>query len=399
MLTNSVSTYGAVTKGFHWLTALLIFTLIPTGWFANQLPFGTDAELARKAWLFSLHKTLGVTLFAVALIRIAWAVTQPKPGLLHADRKLESWLAETVHWLLYGSLVIVPLSGWIEHAASEGFAPIWWPLGQSLPLVPKSPALAETFASLHLIFGKVLIASVLLHIAGALKHHLIDKDATLRRMLPGETDPGEVSADHPKAAPIAGALAAWVAALGIGAGIGMFAHEEAAAGPALAEVASDWQVQEGTLGITVTQMGSEVEGSFADWTAAIDFSETPDDTGKHGSVEVTVSIPSLTLGSVTSQALGPEFFAAEENPTATFAADILADGETYVADGTLTIKETEAPVSLPFALSLDGDTATMEGSTTLDRLNFNLGETYPDESSVAFDVGVNVALTATRQGD
>ena len=132
-LTNTQIRYGGVAKTFHWLTALLILTLIVLGLVAEDLPYATDAELARKAWLFSLHKTLGVLVFFVALARILWAVSQPRPGLLNADKRAESFLAELVHWLLYGALVIVPLSGWIGHAAASGFAPIWWPLGQSVP--------------------------------------------------------------------------------------------------------------------------------------------------------------------------------------------------------------------------------------------------------------------------
>lgn len=113
-LTNTANRYGAVSKTFHWLTAMLILTLIPLGVIANKLPYETSEQLTHKAWLFSLHKTLGVTVFMVALARIVWSISQPKPGPLHPDRKMESFVAETVHWLLYGSLVLVPLSGWID---------------------------------------------------------------------------------------------------------------------------------------------------------------------------------------------------------------------------------------------------------------------------------------------
>jgi len=184
-LTNTAQRYGGVTKTFHWATALLILTLIPLGWWANQMPYETAEQLADKAWMFSLHKTLGVAAFFVAVGRILWAVSQPKPGLLNADHKVESFLAELIHWMLYASLVIVPLSGWIGHAAAEGFAPIWWPFGQGLPVVPKDTGIEHFMAAVHWVATKVLIASLLLHIAGALKHHVIDRDATLRRMLPG----------------------------------------------------------------------------------------------------------------------------------------------------------------------------------------------------------------------
>ncbi|THH38295.1 cytochrome [Aliishimia ponticola] len=398
--TNSHHRYGTVSKSFHWLTALLILTLIPLGIIANGLPFDTGEQLARKAFLFSLHKTLGVTVFFVALARIAWALSQPKPGPLHPDRRVEHWAAETVHWLLYGSLLLVPMSGWIHHAATTGFAPIWWPFGQSLPFVPKDDAVAGVFAGLHIVFERVLAASILLHVAGALKHHFIDRDSTLRRMWFGQTTTPEAGAHRSAAAPILSALVVWGAALGIGSAIGVFGGHGTAApqAAALETVASDWTVTDGKIAITTQQFGSTVEGSFADWTAAITFD--PDvPQGKAGEVEVTISIPSLTLGSVTDQALGPDYFAAENYPTAVFKADIVTIADGYAADGTLTIKDHTVPVTLPYSLVRDGETASMESTLILDRLDFGIGENMADESSLGFSVEVNVAVTATRNAD
>lgn len=395
-LANSTARYGQFAKTFHWLTALLIVTLIPLGIVANGLPYDTNEELARKAWLFSLHKTLGVTVFFVALARIAWAATQPKPAPLHPDRRAESFLAELVHWLLYGSLVLVPLSGWIHHAATTGFAPIWWPFGQSLPFVPLDAGVAHTFASLHVIFERVLVLSILLHVLGALKHHFVDRDETLRRMWFGTRIEGAPAAAHRRrAAPLGTALGVYALALGIGAGLGLFdAESRAAQGPALAQVASDWQVTEGSLGLSITQFGSTVDGSFSDWTAAITFDE--DAPGPLGTVEATIAIGSLTLGSVTSQALGADFFDAPTHPTAVFRGEITRAGEAYAATGTLALKGREVPVTLPFTLAIEGDSARMEGAVTLDRRDFGIGETMSDETNLAFAVQVAIALTATR---
>ncbi|WP_296424140.1 cytochrome b/b6 domain-containing protein [Yoonia sp.] len=391
---NTATLYGTVTKTFHWLTALLIITIIPLGLIANDLPYETNAQLAFKAQLFSFHKTLGVIIFAVALARILWALTQTKPGALHPDRKAETMLAEVVHWLLYISLVAVPLTGWIHHAATTGFAPILLPIGQSLPLVPKSEGFADVFATLHWIWSKVMVASILLHIAGALKHQFVDKDATLRRMWFGQTQAPALPAHR-------GSLVAPIAALGIfalataaAAAAGFFSHETRTAGPALAAVSSEWAVTDGAVAITVTQFGSPVTGTFADWTSAISFD--PDATGVMGNVTTTIAIGSLQLGSVTSQAMGADFFDAETFPTATFAANIIADGDGYVADGTLSIKGNTVPVTLPFALTIVGDTAEMTGTLNLDRRTFEIGQSMSDETNLAFGVGVNVTLSATR---
>ncbi|TKA94011.1 cytochrome b, partial [Cereibacter changlensis] len=188
-LSNTSRSYGGVARTLHWLTALLILTAIPLGWIANRLPYDTAEALAEKAQLFSLHKSLGVAAFAVALARILWALGQPRPAPLHPERRLETALAETVHWLLYLSLLLVPLAGWVHHAATTGFAPILWPFGQDLPFVPKSETVAGIAAAAHWLFARLLILSLVLHIAGALKHHLIDRDSVLRRMTRGEAAP------------------------------------------------------------------------------------------------------------------------------------------------------------------------------------------------------------------
>lgn len=395
-LSNTTQRFGFVTKTFHWLTVLLILTLIPLGIVANSMGFETSEALARKAFVFSLHKTLGVTVFFVALLRILWALTQTKPGLLNNEKPMESFLAELVHWTLYAALVLVPLTGWIHHASTTGFAPIWWPLGQNLPFVPKSEGVAETFAALHIIFERVLVVSILLHVAGALKHHFIDKDPTLRRMWFGDTDLPETAPHRKRRSPMIVAGLAYVAAIGIGAGMGLFApHNAPAQAATLETVESQWQVQDGSIAIGVVQLGSNVSGTFSDWTAAINFDEAGRE-GLHGDVTVEIAISSLTLGSVTGQALGPDFFHAEAFPSAIFSANILAVDTGFVADGTLSIKGTEMPVSLPFDLAIDGDTATMTGAAVLDRRDFKIGQNYPDETSLNFAVSVDIALTAKR---
>lgn len=398
MLRNTDTRYGGVTKTLHWITAALIVALIPLGIIANGAPFATSEELAQKAWLFSLHKTLGVTLFFVALTRIAWALTQPKPAGLHPDRLAESFLADLVHWLLYACLLLVPISGWVHHAATTGFAPIWWPFGQSLPFVPKSDSLAETSAALHIIFERVLVASILLHIMGALKHHFIDRDATLKRMLPGQPElPALQTARHSRL-PILVAPLVFAGALGIGAALGLFSHDTpAVAAPAATttetETIGNWAVQDGTLSITVQQLGQAVTGSYATWSADIAY----DEATRSGTVAVTIDVSSLSLGSVTAQAMGPEFFDASAHPTSIFTADIAdADGQLQAA-GTLALRGVEQAVTLPFSLDIQGDTATMTGQITLDRRNFGMGPSYPDESSVGFEVVVDITLTAQKR--
>lgn len=399
-LTNTPQSYGGLTKSLHWLTALLILTLLPLGLIANALPYETSAELATKALAFSIHKTLGVTLFFVALARILWAITQPRPALLHPDRRWEAFAAHLVHWLLYGALVLVPLSGWIHHAATAGFAPIWGPFGQTLPFVQLSEPVAEAAASAHRLFTKLLMATLALHILGALKHHLIDRDDTLRRMLPGRAAGAPPTAQHGTTRPALTAAAIWALATAGALTLTISAHDtpQSTATLLAQPTTTGWTVQDGEIAFTVTQLGSPVQGRFANWTAAIDFRQTADDQGSFGATDVTIAMDSVTIGSVTSDAKTAAYFDVANHPTARFTADIRAGEGTaaYLADGTLTLKGISLPVALPFTLQIEGDTATAQGSVTLDRRNYTIGEGQNDAATLGFDVEVTINLTATR---
>ena len=392
-LIMTTTAYSNQTKIFHWLTALLIIAIIPLGVIAGQLPIDTDAQVATKKLLFSLHKTLGVTVFLVALARIGYALTQSKPAGFHPERKLETLLAEVVHWLLYISLVAVPLSGWIHHSAAAIAAPIWIPFAQSLMFVPTDPTVSDFFRGLHWLWSKIMIASILLHFAGAMKHHFVDKDDTLRRMW----WVNNIYASRKKSIsyfPIFIAAGIFAVVAGIGAAAGILSHDKSTA-PALAAVESDWSVTDGTVEITVKQLGNDVTGSFDDWVSAIRFDETADTNA--GSVETTINIASLSLGSVTSQAMGHDFFDQGQFPNAVFAAALIREGNDYVADGTLSIKGITVPVSLPFAVSVDGNSATMTGAIQLDRRDFTIGESMVDEGNLGFTVNVQISLAATRE--
>lgn len=409
----NVVSYDGVAKTLHWLTVLLIFTAIPLAVIANDIPTANAegvpdaAAIARVALLFSLHKTIGVSLFFTAVVRIVWAFLQTKPAPLHGDRKMETLAAETVHWLLYGSLVIVLLSGWIYHAAASGFAPIWWPFGQSLPFVPKDQGVAEFFKALHGVFTKVLIASILLHVAGTAKHVVIDRDDTLRRMLPFGKVTTHGTGGHGSAImPVVTALVVWIAALGVGAALGAFAPKATAvdsvqmaqAAP-LAEVESDWQVNDGALTLSIVQFGTALTGQFDDWSADITFEadQNAAEGAKLGEVRVVIATPSLTLGLVTEQASGADFFDTETHPTAVFEADIVAaNNDGFIAQGTLDIKGNSVVIALPFNLDITGDTAQMSGQITLDRRDFAIGNALPDEGTLGFAVIIDVALSARK---
>ncbi len=393
---NTATRFGFVTRVFHWLTALLIIAAIVLGMMAHDAAFDTADALARKAWLFSMHKTVGITAFFVAIFRIIWAISQPRPVLLNAGNTAERTLAELVHWALYVALVVVPLAGWISHAASEGFAPIWWPFGQNLWFIPKSVWLSSAAGIVHMAWQKILLASIMLHIIGALKHHFWDKDDTLRRMAFGLEAGDPETAKHSILAPVlALAIFGGVAAITLPSAI----KDTNSAQLDLAATPSDWAVQDGTLAIAIKQFGTDVQGQFDNWTAFIAF-DPKVTNGKAGNVEAVIDISSLSLGSVTQQAMGPAYFDTQTFATATFTGEIMATDmpEMYDVNGVLSLKGIENDLDLSVKIrTLDNGTATAKGSGIVQRLEYKIGTDQTDASSLGFEVAISFELTATRQ--
>lgn len=337
MLTNTATRYGAAARFFHWSIALLILIDIALGLWGKFTPRNAETVDFLQT-LYSTHKTIGMAVLALAVLRVIWAFLQPRPVALHPERRLETFAAETAHWLLYAAIFILPLSGWVMHSAEAGFAPIWWPFGQDLPFIPKSEQIAHLAANLHWLAGLVLAATIAAHISGALKHAWFDHDATLARMWRGAYagDAAQKTGKH--ASPAMAALLVW--ALVIGSALTVFAptHEEATLTQSAPLPASGWVVEEGDLSITVTQFAQAV-----------------------------------------------------------FEAEITRiEGAAHSATGSLTLVGQVVPVTLDFDLDIQDGSATMSGRTQLDRRDFGMGADYPDESSVGFSVGVEVSLTATK---
>ncbi len=238
---NTVNSYGFIARALHWMTALLILTAFPLGVLANGQVLTTDEGIRQAFLLFSLHKTTGILAFTLGIFRLFWTLSQPRPTPLHENRPLENLVAGMVHWMLTIALIAIPLTGWLSHSATIGLAPIWWPFGQSIPLVPKDDTLAERFATMHWLFTKVLLATVAIHIAGALKHLLIDKDEVFARMWRG-TASGPLSRQS-QASPALAALVVWAAALIAGLVIDINQTNYTAAN------ASEWPIADAELAL------------------------------------------------------------------------------------------------------------------------------------------------------
>ena len=402
-LTNTRETYGLVHQLLHWTTAALILSMLPLGIYMHELPVGTAEEVADKVWLYSLHKTIGIAALLVALLRIGWAVVQPHPNLIHGG--WEAFAAKTVHWLLYGAIVAMPLFGWLHHAALEGYAPIWfWPIGDTLPFVPKSEPVARFFGIAHKVTGIAIVLALLLHIGGALKHALVDKDRTLARMVPGAYE--ESGYPPPPKGHTASSFAAalFVAVLGTGVITSAWAitggHLGAAGSGKARTIAEEagstgaWVIDRETseLAIEVQQLGSPVRGTFGGWTADVVFDP---DAPEAASIRARVDVASLALSDVSERATSDEFLDAAAHPEAVFTADeiVRTDGG-FDARGTLQLAGVEKAFSIPFTFREENGRAFVSGEAVIQRLDFGVGSS--DTSGVGPEVKLILSIEATR---
>ena len=145
---------------------------------ADSLPIGL-AKLQALAW----HKSFGLTILALAVIRLVWRWMNPVPDLSTETRPWERVLANISHVLLYSLIFALPLSGWMMSSA-KNFPVSWFNLFQVPDLVAPDEKLFHQLLDLHHLLFKVLVGVALLHVAGALKHHFIDRNDVLKRMLP-----------------------------------------------------------------------------------------------------------------------------------------------------------------------------------------------------------------------
>jgi len=174
--------YTRTAKSLHWLMALMIFGLLGLGFYMSDLPLSPQ-----KLKLYSWHKWAGVTVFLLTFVRLAWRATHPAPLMPQQMSKLQQVAAHVGHVGLYLLMLAIPLSGWLMSSA-KGFQTVWFGVLPIPDLLPKNKELGDLLLELHESLNLLLIALLLAHIAAALKHHFIDKDDVLSRMLPAHSN-------------------------------------------------------------------------------------------------------------------------------------------------------------------------------------------------------------------
>lgn len=176
---NTIDSYGSTAKTLHWLIFAAIAFNITSGLTMGELPRGNLQNL-----LYLLHKSTGVTILGLAILRFIWKLMNVAPALPATLSPVEKMAAHVSHWVLYALMLAVPLSGYVFTMAG-GFGFDWYGLFRFPDLVGRDKGLADKAAWTHALLAWALLGMVTLHVAAALRHHFMLKDNTLTRMLPG----------------------------------------------------------------------------------------------------------------------------------------------------------------------------------------------------------------------
>jgi cytochrome b561 len=167
--------YTRISRSLHWLMAILVIGMLVLGWFMMSIEKDPGS-----GWYFMLHKSIGLIVLTLALLRLLWRLGN-KPGPL--PKQIPHWqvkAAKISHWLLYGALIAMPLAGLTGALYSKDGIAFF---GYQLPkILASNHDLSELFFSVHSTIAWALAGLISLHVLAALKHLVIDKDGVFQRM-------------------------------------------------------------------------------------------------------------------------------------------------------------------------------------------------------------------------
>jgi cytochrome b561 len=178
---SGVSRYTTAAIVFHWIVAILAFTMIGLGLYMTDVPKGSPD----RAFYFNLHKSIGVTTALLVIARLWWRAKNPRPPLPTSMRGWEVQASKVSHALLYMCLIVMPLSGFAATQFTK-YGVNYFGLFKIPPMGSENKVVYDLLQGIHGVTATLLIALVVIHVFAAFKHLLIDRDKVFQRMLPGK---------------------------------------------------------------------------------------------------------------------------------------------------------------------------------------------------------------------
>ena len=368
MIRNTSDSWGHVAKFFHWTTAALVLAQIALGWLAVCWRFSPF-----KADLYVWHKSLGILILAVVLLRLSWRLANTTPALPANMPAWESRCARASYVVFYIVLIAMPFSGWVLNSAANVPFRIFWTL--PLPaLVEPSKATAGMAALAHFTFFVLLVLLVSVHIAAALRHHFVNHDEVLARMLPR----------FRRATTRGTALLVTLLLAGIAGPLG----------------AAEWTMDRAasTLEFIATFERAPAPGVFRQFDTRVHLEP---DKPHEARIDVTISVASADMMSAGLNLAihGHEWFDSARFPHAEFHASEVKRIQpgAYVARGTLSLKGVQRLIEVPFSWSEAAGSALLQGEMIVKRALFGIGTgEWMTSSVVASDVTVRFNVRLRR---
>ncbi|MEO0635695.1 MAG: cytochrome b/b6 domain-containing protein [Pseudomonadota bacterium] len=398
--------YTSVAIVLHWTIAIAILFQLASGqWMVHWAP--ENSQLTFDT--YQVHKTVGLIVLALSLARLYWRLTHKPPAPQPNWSAWEHRAAHAAHLAFYGLMIGAPLSGWLMVSVSPTAIPTFFGMVESLPFAhlpgftdwsAEARKVAEDWLILiHEIFAKSIVLILLLHVAGALKHHFVEADGTLRRISFKRPSPGTGAGKAGRHLAVSAILATALI------GGGLMAGQVTKGGEATERLAlassgnTGWVVDLGASNLEVSfqYSGAETIGTFGNWSADIEFDPSAPESG---SVTVDIDLGQFTIADayLAGQAGGSDGMDVATNPTARFVSTgIMADGDGYLLEGVLSFRGVDEPLTIPFTYEEVDEQALVAGGTVLDRLTFGVGaQNDPSGSFLGQEVTLRFELKARR---
>ncbi len=179
------SRYSTVAIWLHWIIALMIIGNLTGGLTMDYWLDSPDPAMKQTGLvIIQIHKSIGLTVLVLSLLRLGWRIAHPAPPLPGHMTSTERVLARVTHYGFYALMLLLPLSGWAMVSTGKQIFPIRYFGLFEVPHLPLDKTLGGLFKESHEVLGWIAIATIVLHVAAALKHHYFDRDDVLARMLP-----------------------------------------------------------------------------------------------------------------------------------------------------------------------------------------------------------------------
>lgn len=389
--------FSNIAKFLHWSVAGLIVSQYVLAKLAENAKH--ENQILEQLALLANHKSVGITILVLAVIRLLYRFKVPTPGSPPSTPHWQLIVSKASHSLLYGFLFLLPISGWLMSSA-KSYSVSWFNVIALPDFVAPNESLAENLHTIHYYLAEALFVIAVIHILAALKHHFIDKDDVLVRI----------------SSRFSWALFVLVLVFVIGFFGRLFDVSPVTISDPLGSVdvtkaavalppskqgrQSDlplWDIDysQSYIKFTGDQAGAPFEGEWQKWSAEIQFDET-----QFGMSRFSVAVdPSSGFSNDKDRddtIRSADFFDVESFPEVVYYVDTFSSkGAEFEGLGTLSMKGVVADVALSFSITESATSKILKGTASLDRFNWNIGSgDWVDTDWVGQNVKVEVRVVA-----